>query len=323
MSMNEFDALSPRTCHQLTVTGDDGVAVSLPVTVLTGHSPRPQVVLMAGVHGDEYDGILALQELARELDPTQVHGVVVVVPVANPFAFAAAQRRTPADNVDLNRVFPGRPNGSVTERLADLLYQRLLRQADLVFTLHGATSSGELAPWIEFLNLPTPLGRITYEAARASGFPDLIALPLLPGTLQTALADDGIPVVEGEVGGRGATRRANVDYYKERARDVLRHARLLNGQPSTGIEIEPRIWALHSVRAGASGLLITEKGLRDDVHAGDRVGTVVDVTGAVVTDVRVTRSGIIGSIREHVGVRPDDTAFIVWMAAEAYVGAAT
>jgi len=323
MSVHEFDALSPRTRHELTVTGDDGVAVSLPIIVLRGHSSRPRVVLMAGVHGDEYDGILALQELARELDPTQLHGAVVVVPVANPLAFAAAQRRTPEDDIDLNRVFPGRPDGSVTERLADLLYQRLLRQADLVFTLHGATSSGELAPWIEFLNLPTPLGRITYEAARASGFPDLIALPRLPGTLQTALADDGIPVIEGEVGGRGATRRANVDYYKERARDVLWHARLLNGQAPTGTEIEPRIWALHSVRAGASGLLLKEKGLRDEVHTGDRVGTVVDLTGAVVADVRATCSGIIGSVREHSGVRPDDTAFIVWAAAEAYVGAVT
>ncbi len=321
MSVNDFDdfdALPLRTRHRIVVSRGDGAAtgtaMAVPVTVLVGQSLHPRVVLMAGVHGDEYEGIRALQELAQEIDPSRLRGTVVVVPVANPLAFAAAQRRTPDDNVDLNRVFPGRADGCITERLADLLCRRVLRQANLVFALHGAMSSGELAPWIEFLDLPTPLGRATYDAARASGFPDLIALPLLPGTLQTALAADGIPVIEGEVGGRGAMRDDNVQYYKKRARAVLRHVGILLGEapPSSGDDT-PRIWTLDYIRSGASGILIREKGLRDEVDADGRLGTVVDAEGVTVAEVRSLRAGVIGSTREHAGVRPDDTAFIVWV----------
>src|SRR5262249_47492115 len=118
----------------------------IPVDVLVGRQARPCLALVAGIHGDEYDGIFALQALAHTLVAGTLLGSLLIVFVANPLAFRAAQRRTPEDDRDLNRVFPGRPDGSISERLAHRLCHDLLRQADLVFTLHGAIATGDLAP---------------------------------------------------------------------------------------------------------------------------------------------------------------------------------
>src|SRR5262249_59730806 len=103
----------------------------------------------------------------------------------------------------------------------------LRRQAELVFTLPGAMAMGDLAPWIEYLDVPDPVGRASFQAARASGFPDLIGLDRLPGRLITAMADLGVPLIEGEVGGRGVTSSESVAYYRDRVRAVAGHLGVL------------------------------------------------------------------------------------------------
>jgi predicted deacylase len=286
------------------------------IEVLVGRRHRPVLALVAGIHGDEYDGILALQELAREIEPETLDGTLAIAPVANPFAFAAGQRRTPDDDADLNRVFPGRADGTLSERLADRLCQRLLRQADMIFTLHGATSTGYLSPWVEYLNEATPVGEATFAIARATGIPHLIALDNLPGRLQRTIANLGVPLVEAEVGGRGATRRENVTYYKERALNVARHAGLLPpavvGEPAAA----QTIWRLGSVAAEAEGIFLREVELNAVVRSGDGLGRIVDRAGEVVAEVRAPEDGMIGGYRDHAGVRPGDPLFNLWLRAE-------
>jgi uncharacterized protein len=128
------------------IGGASDPAASLNVVTITGYRKRPCLAVVAGVHGDEYDGILAAQSIASRIDPDVVDGSLLIAPVANPFAFAARQRRTPLDDTDLNRVFPGRVSGTASEEVAHVLSQRLLAQADLIFILHGATSTGLLSP---------------------------------------------------------------------------------------------------------------------------------------------------------------------------------
>ena len=286
------------------------------IEVLVGRRHRPLLALVAGIHGDEYDGILALQELAREIDPEMLEGTLAIAPVANPFAFAAGQRRTPDDDADLNRVFPGRADGTLSERLADRLCLGLLRQADLIFTLHGATSTGYLSPWVEYLNDATPLGAATFAIARATGIPHLIALDNLPGRLQRTMANLGVPLVEAEVGGRGATRRDLVTYYKERALNVARHAGVLPPALPGEPPVAQTIWRLGSVAAEAEGIFLREVELNAVVRSGDRLGRIVDRAGEMVAEVRAPEDGMIGGYRDHAGVRPGDPLFNLWLRAE-------
>ena len=120
--------------------------------------------------------------------------------------------------------------------------------------------------------------RSTFAAAVASGFRDLVALPGLPGVLQTALAERGIPVIEGEVGGLGTTTRENVTYYAARVTAVARHLSVLAREAELPSERpRPRIWHLHGVDAVAGGLFRREVELRQAVTAGDLLGTLLDL----------------------------------------------
>ena len=172
----EIASLGLRARHRfdVPVPGKEGAEYPrVPVEVLVGQSHHPCLGLVAGVHGDEYDGILTLQGLARDIAPEGMRGTLLIVPVANPFAFGVGQRRTPEDAQDLNRVFPGDRDGSLSGRLAKLLSGEILQQADAIFTLHGSGANGVLSPWVEFLDIPGQVGQASYEMARSSGFADL------------------------------------------------------------------------------------------------------------------------------------------------------
>jgi predicted deacylase len=310
------EELAPNTHHRLRLRIDGPaaeVAPFLPVDVLVGRGPRPCLALVGGVHGDEYDGIVALQEIAREIEPTQLDGSLLLVYVANPFAFAARQRRTPDDGRDLNRTFPGDPRGSVSERLAHLLCHGLLRQTELIFTLHGALATDLLAPWIEYLDVPGPIGEASRAAALASGFADLIALDPRPGRLITAMADLGVPLVEGEVGGRGAARREGVDYYKERVRAVARHRGILPARdPGADAPRRQRTWKLETVAAPAGGIFFREVEPDQEVRAGDLLGRIVAADGEAVAEARAPVAGKVGACRDHAGVAAGDSLVTLW-----------
>ena len=314
LAIDQVPLATRHRCALNLAANDEAPATEIPVHIIVGSKRLPRLALIAGVHGDEYDGILALHEIARDWAPRDLMGTVIVVPVANPFAFAAAQRRTPQDDKDLNRVFPGTSNGSLSERLAHLLAAGLLLQTDLVFSLHGSASPGRLAPWLEFFDRPDQVGTASYAAALASGFLDLIALPALPGTLQTAMGELGVPVIEGEVGGRGAARRENVEYYKGRALAVARHLGIL-GNAETAAPTGHRVWHLHSIETDATGIFLREVELGAPVHAGDLLARVADIHGRVVATVRAPADGVIGYHRVHAGVRPGDRLFTLWVSA--------
>ncbi|MBI1774569.1 MAG: succinylglutamate desuccinylase/aspartoacylase family protein [Proteobacteria bacterium] len=289
-----------------------GAAVEVPVHVIAGTSPKPRVALVAGVHGDEYDGIVALRRFLAEVDPGAIAGTLVVITHANPSAFGAGQRPTPIDGVDLNRVFPGRSDGGVTERLAHILLHGVFRHMDLVLTMHGARSVNLLCPWIEFLDEPSDLGQASRAAAVASGFTDLIANKRKPGFLLGSLAELGVPVIEAEVGGRGEIHERNIGFYLDRVRAVLRHGGLLNSGAAAIGTSRSSIWRNNDVVAKSPGIFVREVELSDRVGKGGCLGRILDRDGAQATEVLSPVDGKIGLLRFHAGVRPGDVLARIW-----------
>ncbi len=90
--------------------------------VVRGRASGPPAAVTAGVHGDEYEGVAAVGDLTNALDPVTLRGTLILVPVANPTAFAAGTRTNPEDGANLARSFPGDPDGTPTERLAAKLF---------------------------------------------------------------------------------------------------------------------------------------------------------------------------------------------------------
>lgn len=313
----DLDALPPGR-HRLVLSvaaGDGKAPIEVPVHVLVGRKAHPRFAVVGGVHGDEYDGIRAAQRLAQEQVPEALDGTLVVIPVANPSAFAAGQRPTVVDNVDLNRVFPGNASGGVSERLAYVLCDKILKSMDLIFTLHGGGAVTRLAWYLEFLDVDSDVGRRSYAAAAAAGFSDLIAFPDTKGYLLPALGKLGVPVIEGEVGGRGELHAANVDYYLARVAAVMAHLGLTAG---AGQAASPsRIWRNQDVLVPATGVFQRDVDLHDPVRRGQCVGCIVDVEGRVLAEITSPYDGRVGGFRGHSWIQTGQMAVRIFVPAEA------
>src|SRR5215831_19018183 len=130
-----FHTLARNTKHTLTLdvtTMSDGNMLLLHALVAVGREAGPTVVVLAGVHGDEYEGIVAIPEIFRRLDPSAMRGTFIAVPICNVPAYLAATRSSPIDGLNMARVFPGDPHGTITQRIAHWLGERIMRHADLI-----------------------------------------------------------------------------------------------------------------------------------------------------------------------------------------------
>jgi predicted deacylase len=119
--------------------------VKVPVAVIR-NGAGPSVLLMAGNHGDEYEGELCLARLIRRLEPARIRGRITILPTANMPAVMAAKRCSPLDGGNLNRAFPGDPKGNPTSRLAHFLEKELFPRHDVVFDIHSGGTSMEHLP---------------------------------------------------------------------------------------------------------------------------------------------------------------------------------
>jgi uncharacterized protein len=131
--------------------------VKVPYAVIR-NGDGPRVLLMAGNHGDEYEGELALARLIRHLEPAAMRGLVTILPITNTPAVMAARRCSPLDGGNLNRAFPGSPSGTPTQRLAHLLEHDLFPRHDIVLDIHSGGTS--------MAHLPCALIELNPDAAR-------------------------------------------------------------------------------------------------------------------------------------------------------------
>jgi N-alpha-acetyl-L-2,4-diaminobutyrate deacetylase len=121
-------------------------AVLIPIAVIK-NGEGPTALLTGANHGDEYEGPIALLKLANELQPDEISGRVIVIPAMNYPAFQAGKRTSPIDAGNLNRTFPGRPDGSVTEKIADYFQRFLLPLADIVLDYHSGGKTQDFLPF--------------------------------------------------------------------------------------------------------------------------------------------------------------------------------
>lgn len=289
----------------------DGSPLFVPFQLICGARPGARLAVVAGVHGDELEGVKATQALMATVTPEQLAGTLLLIPVANVMAFNACARRSPVDQQDLNRLFPGNAAGSVSERLAFHLCHHLLAECALVVSLHGWYQQGALTPWMEFSDIPGPVGQAAHDAARAFGIPDLIPLPLLPGRLISALAQLGIPAIEGEVGGEATFQEANWRIYVAGLWRLLRHLGMTPVDDSPEPSPNSHYWALRVATAPVGGLLHCQVALGDAVQAGERLATIDDLFGQPLAVVKSTYTGKIASIQTTGIAQPGGHLFTI------------
>lgn len=155
--------------------GSDG-ATFIPVTVIHGHQPGPVLAVVAGVHGFEFAPILAAERLAETVNPAALTGTLVLVRIANIPGFEGRSPNVnPVDRKNLNRVFPGKAEGTQTERIADLIAREVVARSDFLMDVHSGDGAEFLDPFIGVYGGPLatnfPLG---LKVARGFNFPNIV-----------------------------------------------------------------------------------------------------------------------------------------------------
>jgi N-alpha-acetyl-L-2,4-diaminobutyrate deacetylase len=272
----------------------------IPVTVVR-NGEGPTALLTGANHGDEYEGPVALVDLAANLDPRQVQGRVIIVPFLNFPAFRAGRRLSPVDGGNLNRTFPGRPDGTVTEKIADFVQRELLPRADLVLDFHSGGRSLDFVPFAASHVLPDPAHEARCRGARdAFGAPYAMTMLEIDavGMLDTAAEEMGKVFVTTELGGSGTATAHSIAIAKRGVRNVLIHAGILEGE----VERQPSV--LLDMPSGdcftfadIDGLVEPCVDLGDAVGKGDVIAKIHSAarTGAPPSEYRAKMDGILAA----------------------------
>ncbi|PDT52719.1 MULTISPECIES: N(2)-acetyl-L-2,4-diaminobutanoate deacetylase DoeB [Sinorhizobium] len=207
-------------------------SVMIPITVIK-NGIGPTALFTGGNHGDEYEGPIALLDLARRLDAAEVQGRVIIVPAMNYPAFQAATRTSPIDRGNMNRSFPGRPDGTVTEKIADYFQRALLPLADIVLDFHSGGKTLDFLPFCAAHILPDKEQEASaFDFVKAFGAPFSMKMLEIDavGMYDTAAEEMGKIFITTELGGGGSATAKSAAIAKRGAMNVLRHAGIIKGE---------------------------------------------------------------------------------------------
>ncbi len=275
----------------------EGQDLAFPAVVVAGARPGPTLLVCGAVHGDEYEGTVAIQDVFEALEPEALRGIFVGIPVVHGAAFAAARRESPWDGLDLARVFPGDPAGSPTQRIAHAFRTYLLSQADFLLDMHSGGSAYAIFHLAGYQLREGELGRVQREAAIAFGAPLVWGTAVLPGRTLSAAGELGIPAIYVEMRGEGRCRPVDRMRAIEGVRQVMAYLGMLDGSYPTAAphvveDSQPASGHLQADhRSPTSGLFVPHVDLWDPVEAGQLLGEVRHPDGTVLATVPAARAG--------------------------------
>jgi len=259
------------------------LAVELPVAIVHGANAGPRVAVTAGIHGAEYVSIAALREVVLGLDPALVHGSIVAVLTASPAAFAARSIYVnPMDGLNLNRQFPGKVDGTPTERLARWLTDHVIAGSDVFVDMHCGDMNEALVSFTGIEDTgDAAVDDRSRDLAEAYGLRYLLIGPS-PGTTTTAAAALGVPAVLAEVGGQGRWPSEDVALHAAGLRRLLQAAGAIDDAPTEPHFETETLRTEAWMRATTTGYWHAAVEVGDRIERGTVVGEVRDAFGAVL-----------------------------------------
>jgi len=278
----------------------DGSFLTMPAAVLSDGRDGPRMVLVAGQHGDEWNGPWILHRLANELNPDEVRGTLVILPIANPLAFNEGSRVSAVDSIDLNRTYGGGRPRKPTEHLGALLWRSVFSRADYLIDLHSG-GPGEYLPFAA-----TPNG-IDLELARALNL-RFIHTPgqTKAGFLVNACQQAGVHALLIEVGGGRSLDQQYHGEVLDGLVNLMRTVGMLPGPPVRG----PEPYVFHRkdiVSSPCAGFFQPVVELGQRVREGDCLGTITPILAGEGLEVTAPRDGIVLYLRREPSVGEQDS----------------
>jgi predicted deacylase len=285
--------------------------IAVPVVLVRGSRPGEILAATAGVHGDEYEGVQALLNVCVRLDPAEMSGDFLAVPVANPPAFWAGTRTSPLDGADLARSFPGALDSGPTRALAHVIATKVITCADLFLDLHSAGVK---------LLMPTMIGYDAADprsraAARAFGACVIWGHPTLaPGRTISFAKDRGIPWLYTEARGAGRIDPEDLRVFEQGILNLLMYLSIVPGQPEV---LQAKYHLLGdgntdvSLRSTRKGFLISNVTLLESVNKDQELGHLVDLHGNRLETFLAPMNGVVAMIRQVPAIGAGDPLFLL------------
>lgn len=275
----------------------------IPVSIIRGSKPGPTLALIAGTHGYEYPGIVALQRIRQGVNPTDLSGTLLLVHIANPPSFYGRTiYYSPADGKNLNRVYPGKADGSLSERIAFAITRQVIEQADFLIDLHAGDGNEALRPYVYLpqtgqaeldaksrgMAIAFGIDHIVLDVGRAQ--PPEASLY----TDQTAISR-GIPAITSETGQLGLSDDYWVSLAEDGILNVMRHLQMLPGKV---VPNEHVVWLkdYEVIRAPATGLF--QPAVRDGYAIAENglLGELLDPFGQRIAEIRAPFAGVVNYV---------------------------
>jgi uncharacterized protein len=288
----------------LEVPSGSDAALRVPVAVVHGRKPGPVLALVAGSHGTEYASIVALADLIDALDAGEIAGSVIIVPIVNTASFdKVVPHLNPVDGKNMNRTYPGKQDGTQSERASYSVTREVVEQSDHLIDFHGGDLDESLRPYSYWTKTGRePQDRISREMVLAFGLDHIVVSTGRPEDpnasvyLENTATTRGKPSITVEAGHAGTVMREDVEALVNGTLSVMRHLKMLPGAPAP---VENPVWigALHSVTAAEGGLFrpFVERGTF--VQKGMKVGAVTDFFGKTLVEVRAPEAGVVLYVR--------------------------
>jgi uncharacterized protein len=277
--------------YQSVSSGDNEVA--LPVFLINGPEVGPTLSVTAGVHGAEGASIEAALRLGRSLEPDTVSGQVIILPLVNPAGF---RRRLPGvnpqDGKNIGRQFPGNPNGSISERIADWIFREVIRPADCYVDMHGGDLFEALLPFTMYhVTGNEELDRKTRTLAEAYGSRYVLRTEI-SGASYVAAASAGVSAVAAEAGMQGIVNEADVAAHLDGLNRLMLHQRMLAGPVAEPVPTQHMKGEI-ILQSEQEGFFYPTVHIGDFVTRGEVLGSITDFTGRVLDEVVAPADGYV------------------------------
>ena len=296
----------------------------IPVLLLHGAWPGPALAVVAGAHGTEYASILAVERLADRVDPTELSGTLILIPLVNVPSFEQkVPHVNPIDGKSMNRFYPGRPDGTQTERAAFAMTKNVVDQCDHLIDLHGGDLDESLRPYAYWTKTGNAAqDSVSREMALAFGLDHIIAVtdrpkdPNASRYLDNTASSRGKASIAAEAGHAGRTDAEDVEALVRGCLSVMRLLKMLPGAPNP---IEHPVWIenVRSVASEQSGIFYPLVVRGQYVEQGMKIGTVTDFFGKTIFEARAPASGIVLYICAVPSMKKGDTIANIGVVARA------
>ena len=302
------------TTGAIDVPAGSDAALTIPIAVAHGAKAGPVLALLAGAHGTEYASIIALEKLISEIDATQLSGTVIILPLVNVPSFQkVVPHLNPTDGKNMNRMYPGRMDGTQTDRASYLITTQVVEQADHVIDFHGGDIDESLRPYAYW----NKTGRADQDAASrgmvlAFGLDHIIISADRPKDpkdsryFENTASTRGKPSITVEAGHAGTVETDDVAALVNGTLSVMRHLKMLPGAPKPA---ENPVWVDHlaDVAAEQGGIFYPLVRRGAYINAGMKIGYVTDYVGKTLFEARAKESGVLLYVRAVPSINKGDT----------------